>query len=85
MGAWGAVRAEGAQGIRFISLSLIILSVALFTRSHSWIKMSGVVEEADPIHPNSCDPHLRWCMAEQEKILHFPLQQKPDLESSKPA
>lgn len=65
-----------------ISPSLIILSVTQFTASHSFIKMRVVVEEADPIHPDSCDPHLKCCMAEQ--TLHFPLQQKPDLQSSKP-
>lgn len=81
----GGSGAEGAQGIRLISPSLIILSVTQFTTSHPLIKMRGVVEEADPIPPNSCDPHLRWCTAEQEKILHFPLKQKPDLQSSKPA
>lgn len=56
-GKWvpgGAVRAEGAQGIRLISPSLIILSVTHFTTRQSLIKMKVVVEEADPIHPNGC-------------------------------
>lgn len=72
VGVWGAVGAEGAQGIRLTSPSLIILSVTQFTTRHSLIKIKVVVEEADLIHPNSRDPHLRWYMAEQEKILYFP-------------
>lgn len=51
----GAAGAEEAEGIR-----LVVLSVTQFIARRSLIKMSTVVEEADPVHPSSCDPHWRW-------------------------
>lgn len=73
----------GAESISLVHPGLIILAVIQFIASPSLTKMNAVVGEADPVHPSTMI-HI-WSGPLADQILHFSLQQKPDLQSSKMA